>query len=475
MRCPFRRVVAILALVSALSGCALVTEGVDRPAYYAARDTIAAASSPQDAPAPPFLDDVPGLPVTDDESAGQVILARAGQPADPVLLTAARFMARMVADPERMCGPVPGDPMADLMTAEIGRLWQAELVEQDSSPYVIFDDCELPGLPIRMEDIRISSASLLRAGPRPQYLGDGVGVEVEVIYLVRRNGTVTPVAHSREAFVYVQTTAPYRISGFTSVEWTTGPGLGAAGLPDPDLFAGTGDESAVEVGEPDAVAAVSVLQALARTLASDAAELSFRRDIGWVDEESTRYEATGSMYPRTGGADLSGDTDELLAVRVIDQNLMFTQQVDEDEPDAPAAWTRHDPEPGPPDNAERANPLNVFALLDWIGHLGSAAATPCSELVIGESCFVASVPTGQALTPGTPGYPDACLHAASGNSSIVLQVAVTDRRLAAIGMDYTYATVGARSFRSATTWEIGRYDDDAVAAQLRAPPAYGEE
>jgi len=165
MQCPFRRVVAILALVSALSGCALVTEGVDRPAYYAARDTIAAAFSPQDAPAPPFLDEVPGLPVTDDESAAQVILARAGQPADPVLLTAARFMARVVADPERMCGPVPGDPMADLMTAEIGRLWQAELVEQDSSPYVIFDDCELPGLPIRMEDIRISSASLLRAGP----------------------------------------------------------------------------------------------------------------------------------------------------------------------------------------------------------------------------------------------------------------------------------------------------------------------
>ncbi len=50
----------------------------------------------------------------------------------------------------------------------------------------------------------------------------------------------------------------------------------------------------------------------------------------------------------------------------------------------------------------------------------------------------------------------------------------SDGRLAAIGMDYTYATVVARSFRSPTTWEISRYDDDAVAPELAAPPTFDE-
>lgn len=51
---------------------------------------------------------------------------------------------------------------------------------------------------------------------------------------------------------------------------------------------------------------------------------------------------------------------------------------------------------------------------------------------------------------------------------------MTDGRLAPVGMDYTYATVGAQSFRSPTTWTFGGYDEDAVAPVLLPPPDYSE-
>lgn len=55
-------VLAALALVAMLPGCAQVTEGVDRNAYYAARDVIVAEFPVGDAVPPPLLREVPGLP-----------------------------------------------------------------------------------------------------------------------------------------------------------------------------------------------------------------------------------------------------------------------------------------------------------------------------------------------------------------------------------------------------------------------------
>lgn len=465
---------AALALAVLLPGCARFTEDVDRPAYYAARDAVAAAFPAPDTAPPPFLSEVPGLPVTDAESAARAILTRAGVPADPVPLTAARFMARQVADPERLCGPVAGDPMADLMTPEISADWRAALAA-DGTPYTIFFECERPGLPVQVTDIRILSASVLTASQRPGYGGVGISIDVDVGYLLRRADGITPYIQTREAFLYVEPVAPYRLSGPISLNWTSGPGLGEHGVPNPEAFAPAGDRSAADVGVGEAPAAAAVLQALAGTLEADAVAMSLRRQvIGGEADEDLQIVETGSLYPRSGAAEATIEGGEAIAQRVIAQTQVFSNYPEPfgSGPDEGKTWALYDTSRAPQSWQELPSSDNPFSIMNWIAHLAAATSTSCERAAA--ACYTVQIPTTAILTPGTPGYRDAAIHAARGNQMVTFEVAVESGRLTGVEVDYSFAGVHIPDRRIIDSWTFSDYRV-ADPPVLAPPEDYAEE
>lgn len=471
---------AVLSLLlSLLAGCGVVGDGIDRPAYYAARDVVSTRFAPDGGRPPPWLGDPPGTAFSDLEGAARAMLTVANAADDPLLLSAARFMARQVADPARLCGPVEGEPMADLLLPEALRLWQRDAVDETGSPYVIFSDCATEGVFLTFADMRVTGARLLRAGPSPGYVGDGVRVAVDMLYLIPGPRGVRPVTQTRSGFVYVDTRAPHRLGGTPELRWSTGPGFGEAGLPEFGTFASAGDTTSIEAGAPQAEAAVAVTTALAATLTAASASLRFTRDIGRIGERRTTYAGQGSIYPAAGALLLDLPEAPAGEIRVLDGGRVFSRNFetgDDGEPDRD--WRLVDGGVAPRNRSEVPNSPNLFARLDWIGHLAAASPVDCAALggedIGAAHCYAVRTRTTATLTPGTPGYRDAVAQASRGNAWLDLQVAVLDGRLAAIRADQSFDRPGALGFTSTTLWWISDYADASVPLPLVPPPSFAE-
>jgi hypothetical protein len=121
--------------------------------------------------------------------------------------------------------------------------------------------------------------------------------------------------------------------------------------------------------------------------------------------------------------------------------------------------------------AESSQTSNPFAVLDWLRHLSKAAPVDCPEGIDAQACHAVEVPTKAALTPGTPGYREATVHARRGNPSIAMVVGVTDGRLAAVslGREHTFLT---RSVRHTSTWIFAPWEEAAAVPAVERPAAW---
>lgn len=295
-----RRAVSMAALLVVVAGCSSISENIDRAAYYEARAVVAGrfVADPE-RPLPAVLSEPPGVPVTDLDSVARAIVDLAGQPAHGVTWTAARFLARQVADPERMCGAVDGDLILDLMAPAVAEQWRTEILDEEGGPYTIFEDCDRSGLPLEFAEMRVLAATMLT---RPPLRGDariGVSADVDIAYLVRGVDGVTPVMQSRDVFLYVRPEAPFLVGGLETLQWTTGPGFGPAGRPDPEAYAPAGDVVAFGPVDPAAPAAATVVQALAGTLGGSSVPVDVRREVDRPGDSADEQPLTarGAVHP----------------------------------------------------------------------------------------------------------------------------------------------------------------------------------
>jgi hypothetical protein len=446
-----------------LSGCTWTGDSVDRDAYRAARTAVAAAFPvAANVDPPPAFGTPVSEPVADPESAVPVILAAAGLPQDPSTTTAARFVARQLFDPAMLCERAPIDPLLELLVPGLA----AQVGHDEANLAVRIHDCA--GL--RFDDMRVGvAAGAVEPGLWTGGAGTTVTLTVSAVFSTDAGGAAYTV--EREVRLGMPEDQPDRIIAVTAPGADAGAGIGTSVLPDPAAFPAWDEELLPGPAQPDPNSAAAVIRALAATLAEDTLALGLSDDWVPADEEPDEYTGSGHMAPASGEAQLTFQHPEVRELRVLGHHRRFLDNLPAT--DSGETWRQYltAEEPRLYESSFTSNP---FAVLDWLRHLSAAAPTDCPEGVDAEHCHAVEVPTSEILTPGTPGYREAVVHARRGNPSMMMVVGVTDGRLAAVVLSRKAFDADGKSSRGTSIWTFAPWEAGTPAPLVERPPSWTE-
>lgn len=456
---------ASLALLLLLSGCTWTGDDVDRDAYRAARTSVAAALPVMaDVDPVPPVAGAPRTAVEDPESAVAVVLAAAGLPTDPSTVTAARFVTRQLFDPAMLCGDAPATPLLELMVpdlaAQVG-VADAPLRLGDVCPDVSFDVMWVGAARGKVVD------GILSTGRG----GTTVALTVSAVYRAANAGGA-PIAVERDVRVGLPTDQPDRI---VAVSWEAagvGAGIGTGALPELGALPAWDDEVIDGPEQPDPGSAAAIIQALAATLASDAVDLGHEVDVQPSDGEDVRFTGSGFLAPTTGEAHLTYDGADFRETRILEHRRQFMDWV---EPDANGeTWDLYVTAVAPR-LGEGSSTYNPYAVLDWLRHLSVAAPTDCPQGIEAGTCHAVDIPTAATLTPGTPGYREAMVHARRGNPTMTMVVGLTGGRLAAVRMSRDLQWWDGTSSRTTSTWTFAPREAVTPVPEVQRPPSWSDD
>lgn len=465
----------VMTGVLALSGCAFVDSKLDRDSYFAARDLAATFFTGNKEPPAPILDGVPGFAFTDLTSAHAAFYAASGEAPTSERDVAITFLTRVMADPAFLCGAGTPDPLADLVRPEDIDRFQT-FQAGAGAPYLRFPTCDPAVIgDFGYDDMRITFLRLVSTYPifGTSYF-NRISFEAHVLYLFETGSGPVPFTSVRSGEFTVLYLPPYPVYGLQSWAGTSGFGLGAAGLPDPDVFAPTGESSVLETPDNQAASVVTVTTALGSTLSAESVELTRFTLIEPPGENPSAITsvASGILYPSLGSADLvidsvAGPRGE----RVIDQDRVFVEG-DAGLPSGQNPW-REINGGAMPGLGEPSATGNVLAMLDWLSLLRSAGPIDCDDSLSGDRCFAVSTPIGRALTPGTPGYRSAIARVQLGATEILLAVGVRDGKLSSLRMDDVAGSPFVGPSRTRLTYQFTGYDVVPVPLEgVLAPPGF---
>lgn len=449
-----------------LSGCSWAGDGVDRTAYRADRSAVAAAFpvAPVSGVLPQEVSASAATPVLDPESAAVAVVALTGLPADPYSLTTARFLTRQLFDPAVLCGTGGTSGLRELLVPEL--VAQVDPALDDA--LTRFPDCT--GLDL--SDMRIAAASGAVSSQLPDRQAPGRTVRVRVTagYAVPSAGTGWALwSIEREVALGFLADQPGQAVTLELLAADAGPGTGLASLPDPAETAAWDEELTPRVDRPAPESAAAVLGALAATMAAEARQVG--REVSWEGADGTpQVESwSGVLLPAAGAAQLQASTGgaEVAEIRVLDQYRQFLRVEEEG-----GGWRRY-PTAGAPRLAEGSSTDNPFAVLDWLRHLSAAAPMACPDDVPADRCHGVEVPTSALLTPGTPGYREAVVHARRSNGMMRLLVGVADGRLSAVVVDRRLGELEGAGTRVRSRWTFSDWTGGELPAVAEPTGASG--
>jgi hypothetical protein len=331
------------------------------------------------------------------------------------------------------------------------------------------------GILVRLADCAGLDRSGLRLGAATGSTQPGMGADHAGTTVTLRVSTVfaasgvggAPLAVEREWTLGIPADNPGRID---SIGWNglhVGAGIGTTSLPDRTMPSWD-TELLTPPAAPNAESAAAVIQALAATLATDTVAVSLRQEMLTDGEEPNLLQGTGVLIPDSGQAQMVFEDGGFREVRVLDFHRQFGDYPGSPDPDTGGTW--HLYETGAhPGLAEGSTSHNPYAALDWLRSLSAAAPTTCPEDVEAGRCYAVTVPTADVLTPGTPGYREATVHARRGNSTMTMVVGVTDGRLAAVVVGLRHGHKDGAPTRVTSTWTYAPWGEDAAPVIERPP------
>lgn len=445
-----RRWAGLLACVAVLStSCAyvdaFVVSDLDRAAYGDARRQVAEQlGAPESRDPIGELATASGEPITDLESAVDVMLAAAGAQRGSREEVVARYFARILTDPAWLCGEQPVNPLEGLAVPE--------LVAQVSNIGEVafrFPDCTEFGR-LDFADIRIGGVSLRPStDPRGRAIIEGNAL---VHYLVPTPEGIVPLSATADAgFTFG---LPSLATGVNLLMPLAAEGFATAGYPAADAFAPTltriGSPESGSSGPTEAAGAVGVLT------------------------------GTGPLLPTQGAMrlDLAADpSPELSTTQVIltEQSRHFSAR--------PATLLAAQPDSSPwqlrdlsiaATDYETGLPNSPFVLFDWLQHLAATSAIPCTEKLPGEACYAVRIPVERLLTPDTPGYRNATALAQARVTDIALGVGISDGRLSAVQVEGEVVQPWAGTESEDETYLFTDYDAAGELPVIEEPTYYDE-